>query len=790
MSFSSLAYAFLERPYFLLLIIPLLGLLIYYINKDLIQLSNDKGYRKNLNKRRKIILASRIIIVILLLIALASPYKDDNKLVQGDPKVKILIDNSTSMQLYETNNVLKLKEELEKRIPTEIEYIATGEETNLGDSILANLRKNDNILFFSDGNNNKGADLGDVALAAINYNSTISALELKPKYYDASLRIIGSEKTVSKAENVFIVKIQQTEKRKVYVLVEVDGRKIIDKTTDEDEIKFTQSFENGYHRITAKIIQDDHFIQNNIYYKTVKVVPKPKLGIYGGNKDLITLLDPLYELNIITGIDEKINDYSAIIIDNKDASTLNDKTNILGSYIAEGNGMLVIGGDKSYDTGNYKGSRFEQLLPVYIAKAGRKKGETSVIFVIDISGSTGHYFGNSIKTDVEKTIAINMIKDLSLTTYVGAVAFNDKSYTIQDIGLLSQEKNLEDNIAKLTYGGNTYIEEGILKAVEMLQNRGGSKNIIFISDGKTQHEEESKNAFKLAATKGIRIYSIGVGDDTYKQLMKYAADTTGGVYFEPEEDQGIKLLFGNEESSGNKKIFPLYIFNKNHFITDGLKLTATIYGFNQVVQKTSSRLLITTDIGDPVLTAGRYGLGRVAALTTDYGTYGFELLNKQNSLLFTRTINWIIGDPERKNENFVEINDGRINEDIDILIKSKQQPTSDKYTFYKVDEDIYMANAKVDNIGFNTLQGAVFAINYPAEYEKIGNNDDFQNIITATNGKIFKDTDAEQIAEFIKTKSKRQIVTKSSYSWILILIALLLYTAEIIYRRLKIYKNQ
>ena len=65
--------------------------------------------------------------------------------------------------------------------------------------------------------------------------------------------------------------------------------------------------------------------------------------------------------------------------------------------------------------------------------------------------------------------------------------------------------------------------------------------------------------------------------------------------------------------------------------------------------------MITTDIGDPVLTVGRYGLGRVAALTTDYVTYGFELLNKDNSLLFTRTINWIIGDPERNNDNFIAI---------------------------------------------------------------------------------------------------------------------------------------
>ena len=88
---------------------------------------------------------------------------------------------------------------------------------------------------------------------------------------------------------------------------------------------------------------------------------------------------------------------------------------------------------------------------------------------------------------------------------VVAILEKDKIYS-ENLKNFVKEKNLEDNIAKLKYGGDTYIEEGILKAVEMLQNSGGSKNIIFISDGKTQHEDESKNALGARRMREIRRY--------------------------------------------------------------------------------------------------------------------------------------------------------------------------------------------------------------------------------------------------------------------------------------------
>jgi len=83
----------------------------------------------------------------------------------------------------------------------------------------------------------------------------------------------------------------------------------------------------------------------------------------------------------------------------------------------------------------------------------------------------------------------------------------------------------------------------------------------------------------------------------------------------------------------------IFLYDTNHFITEEFDSQGKIYGFNQVFPKTSGQLLITTSGGDPVLTIRRFGLGRVAAISTDDGTrWASDLVRPQNSAFFVRTL--------------------------------------------------------------------------------------------------------------------------------------------------------
>ena len=164
-------------------------------------------------------------------------------------------------------------------------------------------------------------------------------------------------------------------------------------------------------------------------------------------------------------------------------------------------------------------------------------------------------------------------------------------------------------------------------------------------------------------------------------------------------------------------------------------------------------------------------------------------MNKENSLLTTRTINWLIGDPERKNEKYINILDTREDEDPEVTIRAEEQPVSDNVALYKIDDKLYRGTIKINKKGFNSVLGAVFAVNYKREYQDIKINPELEEVVKTTNGKIFEENQIDEIIEHVKQRSKREELRKINYAWIFALIALLIYLFEVCIRRIVKNKN-
>ncbi|MFA4886809.1 MAG: VWA domain-containing protein [Candidatus Nanoarchaeia archaeon] len=787
MNIALFLLTYFERPLFILLI-PLLALIPFFIYKDFVHFKDETPEQKEKRNRIKLIISlTRTLALIFIFIAFANPFQEEVTTIQGSPRIKLLIDNSTSMSLFSKTAAGTLQAQLEEQIPVETRIIAEGENSPLGSNVLNSIRKDDNALLITDGYATEGTDLGDAALYASTINATLNALILEPERSDSAVTIIGPEKVTSNAENTFYVQLSQTTKRPVNIIVTLDGSIIAQEQTDSSKnIKITKTFSDGYHKLHAAIQGRDSFSQNNNYYKTIKVVPQPNVLLISQTETpLKTLFDPAYKLTASPTIPSDLTPYTTLIFNDLPASFVQPSLDNIIDYTLDGNGLFVIGGENAYDTGGYKASQFEQLLPVFVAQPGKKKGDISIVLVIDISGSTGSTFGDNKAVDVEKALAVGILKDLALINKVGAVAFNTEAFVLGDVKPLLEHTELEDNIARLQDGGGTHIGVGLLKAIELLQNQKGSKNIILITDGKTQNVDQAEDAVRLASSQGIRLYVVGVGEGTNERLMEDFADLGNGAFYEPESKDKLKILFGDSETSGQRRIMPYVYVDEKHFISKGLTPKGNIYGFNVVAPKNTAKLIATTDTGDPLLVVSRFGLGRVAALATDDGDlYAPELLNKNNSQIYTRTLNWLIGDPERKNANFIQISDGIINHEMDVLVKSKQQPLVQGATFIKTDEDLWTTSILPKDTGYFTFETATYAVNDAEEYRNVGQNPELANIISSTSGKMFTKNQINDIIEYVRARSRRDVLQKKSYAWIFALLGLGLFLGEVITRRM------
>jgi uncharacterized membrane protein len=751
-----------------------------------------KEYERSHRGRRIFIIVSRCLILLYLLIAISSPYTLKEEVVKGDYSLKILVDNSTSMELMDTRIVDIVFDGIKEKIPVTISSLVSGTDSSIGDAIINNMHGDDNILLVTDGQNNYGKELAHVMFFASLLNTTVSALNLESIEGDNSVVIEGPSEAIKGTESELYIKIDRSGSAPDYSIhVSVDEKPVVLERVEKDLYRFSKVLSEGYHKITARLDTTDYFLENNIFYKTVQVFPKPGI-LYLTEEDpkLISLLNPLYTIDKKSVLPNDIKNYPAIIIDDVDASRLNSKTEILSDYVIEGGGLFVIGGENSYDRGEYQDSIFETILPVKVGEAGLG-GElaTNVVIVIDISESTGQDFSrrsSSKKVDVEKSLAIEILKGISLFDRVGVVAFNHKAYILSKLALLGEvEGNITSKISALQDTGGTLVYAGLKQAERLMDGSLGSKNIILISDGVDAIPSLSLDLAKEFGDKNIRLYTVGIGEATNSAFMQTLAVETGASYFEPTETEKLKILFGEREEIPSQDVQSLVLFSTDHFITKNLDINADVSGFNYVVKKASSQMLVSMGDGKPILTVWRYGLGRVLALSTDSGDkWSSELLSERNSKLLVRSINWAIGDPQKNMNFYVKAQDTNLGDTTKIFVKSDKTPVSDVLNFEKTDEDRYVAYFTPSEIGYEEFFNSVIAVNNPLEYQNIGFNKDLRDFVGITGGEMFDGSDIDELVEFIKAKSIRKKTIPNYYRWPFVIIALAILLIEIFVRKI------
>jgi len=577
-------------PKVLLVLIPILIVFIILLFRDFIQF--DFSDKKEKKRFRRTILITRILIFILLVIVLAKPFGEVKTTTYGDPKLIILADNTTSMKIMDTGFMNILKQELEREVPVSIKTLSSGMESDLADSILGYLEKDTNLLLITDGNVNKGTELGDVALLAANLNSTISAIELEEKEKEAGLYISGPESTVVGVNNTFSVNIINIGGQEARLKVTVDDEVIINEVTKKDRYVFEKEFKEGNHRIIAEVsAPQDYFENNNIFYKSVSVVKKPKILLVSDSYAPIEkIIKNLYDVTELNHIPENVNDYYAVILYDKPANIRGVER--LANYLIDkeggyyGNGLFVIGGFDSFDRGDYKNSLLESYLPVYVGKAARKRGSSNIAMAIDFSGSSGDRYEvvrdpktgritelRKVKSDIqdiEKALAVSIIKSLGPDNSVGVTGFHTQSFIVESLQpLFLVKEQLIDKIARVQQpAGQSFFHIGLGGAYSILKDHVGTNNIILITDGNTGSDSIRKQTLDTAKTinaRGVKVYVVGTGRNVAEDFLKDIAYNGGGIYFPADQENRLKILFGDPEETKFGELFDLFVINPYHF---------------------------------------------------------------------------------------------------------------------------------------------------------------------------------------------------------------------------------
>ncbi len=786
----------------------------------------------------RMLIISRIIILSLLIIALASPYTLGTSTIRDEaPKITVVDDQTLSMDLFNKDTGQKLFEAIKSKTPTTYKQFA-GIKSPIGDEVIQDAEGNNNIVLVSDGNNNYGKDLFD-AISFVNKTGTrVFAVRQTPMHNDASVEIVSAKNLIIGNENTFNIVVRQAGNQTSYRLdVQIDGTSVksdtITQTERTQDIPVSYTFNSlGTHKVTATITPsgEDWNPLNNVFYKSVFVVPKPQVLAVTDDttSPLYTIASSLYQVTNSSDVPDDLSPYKAVIIDNKDVGQLSADS--LRNYVGSGGGLVVVGGDASYDKGNYNNSPVEAMLPI-ISRAAEYRGGNNIVILIDSSGSTALGTPDSRNTLID-TNALYIVQNIAGDTNVAVVAFGG---AIAKTGLLSMSSQpnkaqLDALIRQIKPSGGenpTDIDNGLLNAETLLDSVSGTKEIIVLSDGLISSDglAQIKNTVLDLKNKGYTMHFVqilvtgeaaNIPNDNYNQLA-VAADTQV-LLLTPDERAGA--IIGPPPSTAPTPTstpeishqFPLVLGSQggNHFITKYINLTASVTGYNDVTPKLGSDELVATTDGKPILTTWGFGLGRVVSFTTDNGNpsssdpsrpWASQVYSGENSRLISAMINWAIGDPRPTGGVVIQAEDIWEGTPGQVVITSSTLPqvnldgapvdlSRTGPTTYEATINLEQAGCKGDQC-FHNLSGYGIAVNYPLEYRDVGFNDQLTSVIDANGGSVYDESEVEGLLLLdIKEKAVRTVQQPISQKEPFLLAALGLFLTEVIVRRLKDYRKE
>ena len=750
--------------------------------------------------RNRLFAATRLLAFCLIIAAAANPYFVQTHTVSSSqPSIIILDDKTASMGIFDPAIAERIRGWTDAPVRS-----FSGETTPLGDKIVQHSIPGGSILLISDGYSNSGRPLADSLALARASNATTFALSLIPEKDDSSVEISGTNTGVLAGDYPFRVIVRSAKGYNGSLSVFADEQLIYSDSISSNasaSIKISHSFlTTGNHILRASIDPDGQPVNDN-YQKAVYVVPKPEvLLVTNVSSPLAVSLKDLYRLTVSSDLPQSLDGYKAVVLDDVPYRSHLDR---LGEYVREGGGMVVVGGENSYDLGGYSNSGLERFLPVRSVPSVFEGGKTMAI-VLDISFSllTARTRDGTTLLDYEKALAVELLKSPDLQDYkVGLVVFGTRAYNVLDPVPLSRSRQIiSERIMALGPAGteNSHLDRGLELAWDMLNASGGQGELLVLSDGNLyNYPEVMERSSQLLRqmnvdTRLIQVQAFpGMTGKFYDLAAQTGSNFTQFVY--PDSLTTSMEGAGLEETTSPEQMaaYAATTVSKNHYITAGLDLNANVTGFNDVTPKPGAERLVALADGKPILTVWRYGLGRVAALTADNGNIWAGLLySRESSAVISSTLNWAIGDP-RPEKGRLEADDGWQGTPLSVSINSDARPVIPGAEVEKVGDNRYTATFTPNSSGIYYIGSYGLAVNYPLEFRDVGYNPELSNLIMAAGGKLFSEEEAKRslLAE-ARAVSRRTVQERVSRRDALLIAALLIFLTEILYRKVSEIKRR
>ncbi len=309
--------------------------------------------------------------------------------------------------------------------------------------------------------------------------------------------------------------------------------------------------------------------------------------------------------------------YSAIVLANVPAASLGTtRMKTIQSFVRDlGRGLVVSGGESSYGVGGYANTPLEETLPVRMDIPQHKDSPSiAVVLVIESLESPE-------PINISKEAAKGVVSLLTPRDQVGISEGNGS--LVIPMQYVTNKTAIDSEIDAMNpIDPPGYLPDLTNAEQVLLHTNAKIKHVILLGDGDATFDNVTPQVLKMAH-ENITVSTVATNayDVTSLSFMYNIAVEGRGRFYNANNVNAIpQILLKETQQAARRAIitdpFVPAVVGANPILT-GLSGYPQLDGYVATTPKPAAQLVLVSHLDDPVLAVWQYGLGRVAAWTSD-----------------------------------------------------------------------------------------------------------------------------------------------------------------------------
>jgi hypothetical protein len=332
----------------------------------------------------------------------------------------------------------------------------------------------------------------------------------------------------------------------------------------------------GFYRYRATLEPSrDTDVRNNIGASFVSVKGRPKVLILQTDPSESALARALGEQGLLAEVfgpggapvqPQDLQPYDAIILNDFNAALISEyQMELIRTAVRDtGIGLMMVGGENSYLPGGWYGTPVAEALPVDLnIRQRRNFPSTSVLIVVDASGSMGAMEGGMQKIQLAAKAANETVKLLSPFDRIGVAGSTDGIEFVAPMQKLSNKEAVSAQVRKLrTGGGGIYAEMSVNFADKTLRAEDSKvRHFILVADGAdTDTYGTSLGIIGRMRADKITTSVVAIGDGKDIPFLKAAAAAGGGRFYMVQSASRLPAIFTQDVASIGRSAIEEFVF--------------------------------------------------------------------------------------------------------------------------------------------------------------------------------------------------------------------------------------